>query len=203
MHGPSSETLANDYAGNDFQALAVELWDGTEALVDNYRAQTGVTYPILMDGHTAGVNTAYDCEASFVFVIGADGIILYRGFFVDTDVRAAVDAGLAAIVPTAVPETPLVAHHFAGGYPNPFNPSTRLVFTLDAEAGPQPVRLEIADLQGRLLQVLVDETGTAGRRYETVWQGRDSQGRSLPSGVYLARLQVGDWHATQTLTLIK
>ena len=166
LHGPSSETLANDYAGNDFQALAVELWDGTEALVDNYRAQTGVTYPILMDGHNAGVNTAYDCEASFVFVIGADGIIFYRGFFDDTNVRAAVDAGLAAIVPTAV-------------------------------------RLEIADLQGRLLQVLVDETGTAGRRYQTVWQGRDSQGRSLPSGVYLARLQVGDWRATQALTLVK
>ena len=181
----------------------MELWDGTEALVGNYRLETGVTYPILMDGHTAGVNVAYDCEASFVFVIGPDGVILYRGFFDDTNVRAAVDAGLAAIAPTAVPETPLLSHHFEGGYPNPFNPTTRLVFSLDAETAPQPVRLEIVDLQGRLLQILINETSIAGRRYEAVWNGRDTQGRALASGVYLARLKIGDWRATQALTLVK
>lgn len=156
-----------------------------------------------MNGHVGGVRAAYDTEASFVFVIDADGIILYRGFFDDAAVRAAVDTGLAAISTSAVTEIPRFTHEFAGGSPNPFNPSTKLSFSLDAQATAQAARLEIIDLQGRLVKVLLSETATAGRRYEAVWHGRDGSGRAVASGVYLARLQVGDWHATRSLTLVK
>ena len=100
-------------------------------------------------------------------------------------------------------ETRVTEHRFEGGFPNPFNPTTRLVFSLAPEMAPQPARLEIVDLQGRLLQVLLDETAQAGRQYEAVWDGRDLSGRVMASGIYLARLQVGDWQATRALTMVK
>lgn len=104
---------------------------------------------------------------------------------------------------SAVPESPAVGHRFDGGYPNPFNPTTRLVFSLAPDAGDQSARLEILDLQGRVVRVLTTEILTGGREYEAVWNGRDAAGMPVSSGVYLARLQVGGWQATRALTLVK
>jgi len=156
-----------------------------------------------MNGDSGGVREAYDVESGFVLVIGGDGIIIYRGFYVDEDLRAIIDEGLAALDVTPVPDLPITEHRFDGGFPNPFNPTTRLVFSLAPQATPQPARLEIVDLQGRLVRVLLDETATAGRQYEAVWNGQDLTGRAVASGVYLARLQVGDWQATRALTMVK
>lgn len=156
-----------------------------------------------MNGDAGGVHSAYDAEAGAVFVIGGDGIILYRSFYDDAALRTIIDEGLAALDVSPVPEIQVTEHRFEGGFPNPFNPATRLVFSLAPQATPQPARLEIIDLQGRLLQVLLDETATAGRQYEAVWDGRDLTGRVVASGIYLARLQVGDWQATRALTMVK
>ncbi len=156
-----------------------------------------------MNGHTGGVRDSYEAESSFVFVIGGDGVILYRGFFDDDAVRTVVDAGLAALSPAIVPDTPQLTHQFSGGYPNPFNPATQLTFSLDDNANPQLAQLEIVDLQGRILKVLWSETATAGRNYVTTWYGRDASGRAMASGIYFARLKVGDWSATRSLALVK
>ncbi len=156
-----------------------------------------------MNGDSGGVRSGYEAESGAVFVIGGDGIILYRSFYDDAALRTIIDEGLAALDVTPVPESRVTGHKFEGGFPNPFNPSTRLVFSLDPQAVPQPARLEIVDLQGRLLQVLLDETAQADRQYEAVWNGRDLTGRAVVSGIYLARLRVGDWQATRALTLVK
>jgi hypothetical protein len=162
-----------------------------------------VTYTILMNGDIGGVRAGYDVESGNVLVIGGDGIIIYRGFYEDADLRAIIDDGLAALDVSPVPDLPITEHRFDGGFPNPFNPSTRLAFSLAPESTPQPARLEIVDLQGRLVQVLLDETATSGRQYEAVWNGRDLTGRAVASGVYLARLRVGDWQATRAVTMVK
>ena len=71
--------------------------------------------------------------------------------------------------------------------PNPFNPRTTIKYDLP-ESG--PVRLSVFDLAGRLIRTLVDDSVTQGRR-EAVWDGRDSSGREVGSGSYLARLEFG------------
>jgi len=162
-----------------------------------------VTYTILMDGDVGGVRSGYEVESGEVLVIGGDGVIIYREFYDDGNLRAIIDDGLAALDVSPVPDLPITEHRFEGGYPNPFNPTTRMVFSLAPQAAPQPARLEIVDLQGRLVQVLLDETATAGRQYEAVWDGRDLTGRAVASGVYLARLQVGNWQATRSVTMVK
>ncbi|MBN2172052.1 MAG: hypothetical protein JW819_12105, partial [Candidatus Krumholzibacteriota bacterium] len=68
--------------------------------------------------------------------------------------------------------------------PNPFNPSTHVVFTLPSDGC---WRLELFEPTGRRVRTLVDGWQAAGTR-ELIWDGRDGVGRALGSGVYLARL---------------
>jgi len=69
-------------------------------------------------------------------------------------------------------------------YPNPFNPKTRIPYSLEEDSW---VRLSIYDSRGRLVTVLEDGP-TSGGDHESSWAGRDSRGQGQPSGVYLARL---------------
>jgi len=79
--------------------------------------------------------------------------------------------------------TPLQPHLL--NYPNPFNPRTLLRFTLP-QAG--IVELAVYDLQGGLVKKLM-RTHLAAGQHERIWDGRDEQGRMVPSGVYLALMQ--------------
>ncbi len=81
-----------------------------------------------------------------------------------------------------------------GNYPNPFNPSTTIEFTL---AGEGRVVLEIFDTTGRRQATLVDESMGAGV-HTIQWQPR-----GLPSGVFFARLTAGGKTATRRMVLLK
>ena len=70
--------------------------------------------------------------------------------------------------------------------PNPFNPFTRIAFSL-AHAG--NVTLRIYDVAGRPVRMLVDGWRESGA-YSEVWDGRDEIGRAVASGVYLYRLEM-------------
>ena len=68
--------------------------------------------------------------------------------------------------------------------------------------GARQVNLAIYDPAGRLVRQLVlgqVETGSQS----VLWDGRDNQGRSLGSGVYFARITIGDFAGSQKLTLIR
>lgn len=71
--------------------------------------------------------------------------------------------------------------------PNPFNPSTRIEFTVSA---PATVRVRVYDVSGRLVRSLVDEAVPAGVHAAT-WDGRDAHGATVASGVYFIRLDTG------------
>jgi hypothetical protein len=74
--------------------------------------------------------------------------------------------------------------HILGLAPNPFNPTLWIVYELTESSA---VRLEIFDLRGRRL--FSQPLGVQGRgRREARWDGRDTMGGVLPSGLYLARL---------------
>ncbi len=69
-------------------------------------------------------------------------------------------------------------------YPNPFNPETTIEFAIPEQA---QVRLEIYDIQGRMIKLLVDELKFVGK-YVALWDGRDSSGNRVASGVYFYKL---------------
>jgi len=97
-----------------------------------------------------------------------------------------------------IPEIPAV-YSLDNCYPNPFNPKTTIVYSL---AQPNRVRLEIFDLRGRRVRVLLDEPTAAGL-HQIDWLGRDDQGRTMASGVYFYRLVAGNFQQTKRMTLLK
>jgi M6 family metalloprotease-like protein len=84
-------------------------------------------------------------------------------------------------------------------YPNPFNPSTTLRFSLSQ---PGEAELSIYNLLGQKVAALVHGPQEAGA-HTLVWDGRDDAGRELASGVYLYRLQAGAQVQTRKLLLLR
>jgi hypothetical protein len=82
------------------------------------------------------------------------------------------------------------------GYPtpNPFNPVTRINYSVPTS---QHVRIAIFDVAGRLVEDLVNETKGAGD-YVVEWDAGQ-----LPSGVYFYRMQTGDQTIVRRATLLK
>ena len=140
-------------------------------------------------------------EPDFAAVMAdLDALYLPAEFGAQIEETVGLDSVRLFLPASAVPEVPAPAARLVGAQPNPFNPSTLVVFELDAEA---PVRLTVHDAAGRLVAVLRDgETGQAGRN-EVAWRGLDTAGRALPSGTYLARLEAGGALSTTRLTLLR
>jgi hypothetical protein len=87
----------------------------------------------------------------------------------------------------------------AGASPNPFNPATRIIYSLGARG---PVRLAIYSPSGDLVRMLVDGTQDAVV-HQVEWDGRDDAGRELATGIYLARLIADSFSASRKLVLLK
>jgi hypothetical protein len=84
-------------------------------------------------------------------------------------------------------------------YPNPFNPTTQIRYELPSKGH---VTLSIYNSLGQEVRRLVDREQPAGYHLVT-WNGRDQNGKQVPSGVYHYRLQVGDFVSTRKMTMAK
>lgn len=84
--------------------------------------------------------------------------------------------------------------------PNPFNPRTEIHFEIP-QAG--SVELDIHDAAGRLVQRLVSGQAFEKGHGVIAWDGTDDQGRSLATGLYLARIRSGGFSAITKLTLLR
>ncbi len=84
-------------------------------------------------------------------------------------------------------------------FPNPCNPATHLVFSLDRE---RTLAMTVHDVRGRRVAELASGTFSAGP-HELTWAGVDDQGVPVSSGVYLVRLHGPGVEAVQTVTLVK
>jgi len=79
-------------------------------------------------------------------------------------------------------------------YPNPFNPVTKIKYSIPTESR---VKLEILNLLGEQVELLVNETNTASN-YEAVWNASN-----MSSGIYFYRIQAGDFVQTRKMILLK
>ncbi len=92
-----------------------------------------------------------------------------------------------------------VQAYLAQNFPNPFNPITDIGFGIK-ESG--HISIRIYDAAGRLVTTLVDESRLAGR-YTTEWNGQNSDGSSVASGIYFYRLVAGEFVQTKKLVLLR
>jgi hypothetical protein len=90
-------------------------------------------------------------------------------------------------------------YNLEDAYPNPFNPSTELSFSI-MDAG--NITLNIYDMMGRLVNTLVD--GHLENGYHSViWDGIDSNGNAVSSGMYIYALQGEGLSITKKMVLMK
>jgi uncharacterized protein (DUF1501 family) len=104
------------------------------------------------------------------------------------------DLGFLNVTTNASPNSKPFAFKLNQNYPNPFNPSTMIQFTLPASV---TVRLQVFDVQGRLVQTLIDGNVPAGE------QSIRFDGSNLSNGTYLYRLETPYGAASRKMTLIK
>jgi len=88
----------------------------------------------------------------------------------------------------------------AFNYPNPFNPTTTINYTLEA-AG--PVSITIYDMQGREIRNLVNAGYKAAGQYQVIWDALDNHGSTVVSGAYLMRVSTNGQAITQHLVYMK
>jgi WD40 repeat protein len=86
------------------------------------------------------------------------------------------------------PETPEIKTGLLKVYPNPFNPSTSIVFSIEKDG---PVTLAVYDIMGRRVRLLIDGKETEAGVHTVPWDGRGDDGGRVSSGIYLCRLLAG------------
>jgi hypothetical protein len=101
-------------------------------------------------------------------------------------------------LPTGAGDVPALTG-LGASYPNPFNPSTTVPFTLE---GAGHVTLRVYDVSGRVLATLVDGVMPAGA-HTRVWDGRNDAGAPVSSGMYFCELVADNVRQTRKMVLLK
>lgn len=123
---------------------------------------------------------------------GAGGSDVY---LVRTDSQGQVSVGTDG---SSMPQSPKCAAFFQN-LPNPFSEKTRMSFLLTR---PSHVLCAVYNLLGRRVHTLLDAYLPAGS-HEVSWDGRDSEGRALASGLYFGRLEAGSFSQIRRMTLVR
>jgi predicted outer membrane repeat protein len=84
-------------------------------------------------------------------------------------------------------------------YPNPFNPVTTIEYSLPRQSH---VSIEIYNVLGQRVRALVDREESTGS-YTITWDGTTSLGQPAATGIYLYRIQAGEYVETKKMLLLK
>ncbi|MDZ7291298.1 MAG: beta-propeller fold lactonase family protein [candidate division KSB1 bacterium] len=162
------------------------------------------------------------------FVSWKDGVY---GLFVPRDLTLSPDGRFVYVVDevgvvtfatgrsntSTVNETPFTAIpdklSLEQNYPNPLsslstdaaigNSFTTIRYEIPASIkGAVPVELSIYNMQGQLVQTLLNESKTPGR-YSVMWNGVNANGERVASGIYFYRIKAGELAATKRLVIVR
>jgi hypothetical protein len=145
------------------------------------------------------VNAATDTLAFTAPASGWYPIVVYRTFGTNTRPQTYEFDWMETSIVAVPGEAPPAAISFAGAAPNPVVERARFEFAL-----PQPatVRLELFDLNGRLVRTLAEGRYEAGR-HQAPWDGTGRNGTRLGTGLFWARLEVGGKAFTKRVTVLR
>ncbi len=138
---------------------------------------------LLSNESTNGSSKRFDSQQN---PVAGNRPLLAVRYTTSTDVKDEVDA-------------PPAKFELAQNYPNPFNPNTVIGFHLPVR---NEVALRIYNLAGELIMQLVNGRYESGL-HEVVWEGRNDAGARVASGVYVYKLEAGNWVARKKLLVMK
>jgi len=205
-----------------FNAGHIWEWDGLDidgTIGQGLPAMPTATFDPPRDaiGHVSLENNSlvFDVDNDDVdeFVLthrGGNGTFLSIISLAPTDVTAGVSGGVTVTVEfedkfifVGVDDGPLaqMPREFAlsQNYPNPFNPSTIITYDVPAVSD---VSISIYDMLGRNVITLVKEQKHAGS-YDVEWNGKNSSGTQVTSGIYFYRLEAGQSAITKKMLLLR
>ncbi len=107
-----------------------------------------------------------------------------------------LDPGSLSVDSIFIPENLTILKN---NYPNPFNPTTTISYSIKEDT---PVQLVIYNVLGQVVKKLVHQTQRGGD-YTVVWNGTDDRGLTVPSGVYLSRLETDHYIGIKKMILMK
>jgi hypothetical protein len=193
------------------QAIGIDVWNGSNSQVQNFAHGGGrnITYPLGLNGGSIGSQWGLD-RHSFV-IVDASGIIRYITpqstpyFQRYSQHKAEMMAKLNELIMIAgvrdeASRSPATFKLYPNS-PNPFREQTMIRFDLSPSAQVQPVRLAVFDLLGREVRTLVHQQLSASS-HTAVWDGKDANGRQVPSGIYFYQLESGYQRITKRMVYI-
>jgi len=113
-------------------------------------------------------------------------------------------ANLINMIPTAVDDRSIRSFNpqnfgLYSNYPNPFNPTTNIRFDLVQNSN---IELAIYNIRGELVKIIASGNYAAGS-HSVLWNGRDRNGKIVPSGVYFYKLSTDEASMTRKMILLK
>lgn len=90
-------------------------------------------------------------------------------------------------------------YRLAQNYPNPFNSATIIRFDVPKTS---QVTIKIYDMLGHEVKTLIDRTFEAGS-HVTIWDGKNNRESPVASGVYVVRMQAGEFVGVKKLVLLR
>ena len=106
--------------------------------------------------------------------------------------------GLFSFVITDVEQEQQSPFKLYGNFPNPFNPYTRISYSLDV---PGEVNISIYNILGQEVRALDQGLREQGY-YTAIWDGKDDTGKACSAGVYLYKLSAGERFLTSKMLLV-
>jgi len=86
-------------------------------------------------------------------------------------------------------------------FPNPFNPETRILFSIPRDV--EKLDLKIYNIRGQLVRRLIPSTPYPAGEHQIVWDGLDERGRPAGSGIFFSRMSTPDYTETRKMLLLK
>ena len=130
------------------------------------------------------------------FYLAVNGVKTAETFtFEGTGVREEITALTTAKTDGTLPSE----YSLSQNYPNPFNPTTTIQFSLPTSG---QARIEIFNILGELVATPFNGVATAGEN-TVVWDGTNSAGQTVSSGIYFYRLTADTYTETKKMTLLK
>jgi hypothetical protein len=104
-------------------------------------------------------------------------------------------------IPVGVTNDEILASDYQlySNYPNPFNPSTNIRYSLPAAGN---VKVEIFNTLGQLVNTVVNQHQEAGT-HNVIWNGMDMSGSQVSTGVYIYKLTTGSFVSAKKMVLVK
>lgn len=179
--------------------------NGIDSITIFYSINAGIDYSELCAGEPNDslyewVVPPVNSDSCFLRVVAYDPFLLTGSDISDSLFTIRNSTGVEEDYDEDREENQILVNNLYQNYPNPFNGTTSIDYSLSEPGG--FVNLRIYDVRGRLVRVLVKAKKSRGR-HTALWNGRDSSGRPVSSGVYYCRIKINKFSASRKIVYLR